>query len=145
MLGPYFAGLDWATHFLKMVRFWSPVVFGTDAYLRRPFDPHSRMPGLTRAHFAYWVGRFHQTVDVHFAGEHAERMKARTAQIADVFQVTHSGSNQGYKASSNAPAASLLSTRGYSRRIVTILREPSATGTHIRPRGNTGDRHPSPV
>ncbi|MEP0546937.1 MAG: group III truncated hemoglobin [Rhodothermales bacterium] len=87
VLGPYFAGLDWAAHLPKMVRFWSSVVFGTGAYRGRPFDPHTRMQGLTRAHFAHWVERFHQTVDAHFAGEHAERMKARAEQIAGVFQV----------------------------------------------------------
>ena len=45
------------------------------------------MPGLAREHFAHWVGRFHRTVDAHFAGEHADRMKARAEQIAGVFQV----------------------------------------------------------
>ena len=87
VLGPYFAGLDWGAHLPKMVTFWSSVVFATGEYRGRPFDPHARMPGLTRPHFAHWVGRFHRTVDAHFEGEHAERMKARAAQIAGVFQV----------------------------------------------------------
>jgi hemoglobin len=87
VLGRYFAGLDWGAHLPKMVTFWSSVVFGTGEYRGRPFDPHARMPDLTRAHFAHWVGRFHRTVDARFSGEHAERMKARAAQIAGVFQV----------------------------------------------------------
>ena len=87
VLGAYFAGLDWAEHLPKMVRFWSSVVFGAGAYLGRPFDPHARMPGLAREHFAHWVGRFQRTVEAHFEGEHAERMKARAEQIAGVFQV----------------------------------------------------------
>jgi hemoglobin len=70
-----------------MVTFWSSIVFQTGAYRGRPFDPHARMPGLGREHFARWVERFHRTVDDHFAGERAELMKARAEQIAGVFQV----------------------------------------------------------
>lgn len=87
VLGSYFAGLDWAEHLPKMVRFWSSVVFHTGTYRGRPFDPHARMPGLARAHFAHWVHRFHRTVDAHFAGARAELMKGRAEQIAGVFQV----------------------------------------------------------
>src|SRR5690606_39774578 len=74
VLGPYFAGLDWSVHLPKMVAFWSSIVFATGEYRGRPFDPHARMPGLARAHFAHWVGRFHRTVDAHFEGERAERL-----------------------------------------------------------------------
>lgn len=87
VLGPYFAGLDWPEHLPKMVRFWSSVVFHTGEYRGRPFDPHARMPGLDRPHFAQWVARFQRTVDAHFEGERASLMKARAEQIAGVFQV----------------------------------------------------------
>ncbi len=87
VLGPHFAGLDWDAHLPTMVGFWSSVVFQTGAYRGRPFDPHARMPGLTREHFARWVGRFHGTVDGLFSGPHAALMKARAEQIAGVFQV----------------------------------------------------------
>ena len=87
VLGAYFAGLDWEKHLPKMVGFWSSVVFQTGAYLGRPFDPHARMPGLDREHFAHWVRRFHGTVDRLYEGPRAELMKARAEQIAGVFQV----------------------------------------------------------
>jgi hemoglobin len=87
VLGRYFAGLDWAAHLPKMVSFWSSIVFATGEYHGRPFDAHARMPGLRREHFAHWVARFQRTVDAHFEGENAERMKARAEQIAGVFQV----------------------------------------------------------
>lgn len=87
VLGAYFAGLDWEAHLPTMVGFWSSVVFQTGAYRGRPFDPHARMPGLDRAHFAHWVGRFHGTVDGLYFGPRADLMKARAEQIADVFQV----------------------------------------------------------
>jgi len=87
LLGPFFAGLDWDAHLPTMVRFWSAVVFQTGAYRGRPFDPHARMPGLTRAHFARWVARFHATVRDRFVGLRADEMCTRAEQIADVFQV----------------------------------------------------------
>jgi hemoglobin len=87
VLGPYFAGLDRGAHLPKMVHFWSSIVFGTGEYRGRPFDAHARLEGLERAHFARWLDRFRRTVDARFAGEHAERMKARAEQIAGVFQV----------------------------------------------------------
>jgi len=87
VLGSYFEGLPWSEHLPKMVGFWSSIVFQTGAYRGTPFDPHARMPGLGREHFAQWIGRFIQTVDAHFAGERADLMKARAEQIAGVFQV----------------------------------------------------------
>ena len=87
VIGPFFAGLDWDRHLPRMVAFWSSVVFSTGAYHGRPFDPHARMPGLSRAHFARWIGRFQRTVDAHFAGENADRMKAKAGQIASIFQM----------------------------------------------------------
>jgi hemoglobin len=87
VLGAYFAGLDWDEHLPRMVGFWSSIVFQTGEYRGRPFAPHARMPGLSRDHFAHWVGRFHRTVDARFAGERAELIKARAEQIAGVFQV----------------------------------------------------------
>lgn len=87
VLGPFFAGLDWEVHLPKMASFWSSVVFQTGAYRGRPFDPHAQMTGLSRAHFAHWVGRFHGAVDGRFAGPRADLMKARAEQIAGVFQV----------------------------------------------------------
>ena len=87
VIGRFFAGLDWPAHLPTMVRFWSSVVFHTGAYHGRPFDPHARMPGLGRAHFARWLARFERTVDAHFAGENADRMKAKAGQIAGLFQM----------------------------------------------------------
>ncbi len=87
LLGRYFAGLDWEAHLPTMVGFWSSVVFQTGAYRGRPFDPHARLVGLGRAHFAWWLERFHATVGSRFAGPNADAMRARAEQIAGVFQV----------------------------------------------------------
>lgn len=87
VLGPYFAGLDWDAHLPRMVAFWSSVVFHTGAYHGRPFDPHARMAGLGRGHFEAWLARFRATVDARYAGDAAERMKAKAEQIAGIFQM----------------------------------------------------------
>lgn len=87
VLGAYFADVELASHLPRMVDFWSSIAFQSGQYRGQPFAPHARMPGLTRDHFARWVARFHRTVDAHFAGPRAERIKARADQIAGVFQV----------------------------------------------------------
>lgn len=87
ILGPYFAGLDWSVHRPRMVAFWSSIAFQSGEYRGQPFAPHSRMPGLGRAHFARWVERFHRTVDDRYAGARADLVKVRAEQIAGVFQV----------------------------------------------------------
>ena len=87
VIGPYFAGLDWDRHLPRMVDFWTSVVFHTGQYHGRPFDPHARMPGLDAFHFAHWLARFRATVDARFAGEAAERMKAKAEQIAGIFRM----------------------------------------------------------
>lgn len=87
VLGPFFGGVDWDAHLPRIVAFWSSVAFQTGAYRGQPFGPHARMPGLSATHFDRWVGRFHRTVDAHFAGPVADLVKARAEQIAGVFQV----------------------------------------------------------
>ena len=87
VLGRFFADVDWGEHLPKMTAFWSSVLFHTGEYLGRPFDPHTRLKGLERTHFSHWLARFRATVDEHFAGEAAERMKLKAEQIASVFQV----------------------------------------------------------
>lgn len=87
VLGHYFAGVDWSAHLPRMVAFWTSVVFHTGEYHGRPFDPHARMPGLEGADFDRWVARFRATVDAHFSGAAAERMKEKAEGIAGVFRV----------------------------------------------------------
>ncbi len=87
LLGPYFAATDMRAHLPKMVTFWSSVVFSTGAYRGRPFDAHLGLEGLSAAHFARWVERFHATIEARFSGPNADKMKARAEQIAGVFQV----------------------------------------------------------
>ena len=87
VLGRFFVGLDMSAHVPRIVAFWHTVAFQSGAYRGRPFDPHARMPGLDREHFARWVERFHRTVDAHVEGPRADLVKARAEQVAGVWQV----------------------------------------------------------
>jgi len=87
VLGRFFADLDMEAHVPRLVAFWHTVAFQSAAYQGRPFDPHARMPGLGREHFAHWLRRFHGTVDRLFSGPRADLVKARAEQVAGVWQV----------------------------------------------------------
>jgi hemoglobin len=86
-LGPFFADVEIEAHLPQMTRFWCAVVFQSGTYRGRPIEAHLRLEGLTPYHFARWLDRFHSTVDAHFRGPAASRMKARADQIAGVMQV----------------------------------------------------------
>lgn len=86
LLGPYFDGVDLATHVPRLVDFWASVVFQSGTYRGQPFAPHARMDGLTARHFRRWLDRFEATVDGRFAGARADRMKQRARQVATIFQ-----------------------------------------------------------
>ncbi len=86
-LGRFFADVDWDAHLPKMISFWSSILFHTGEYHGRPFDPHARLQGLEAANFDQWLARFSTSVDRHFEGEAADRMKHKAEQIATVFQV----------------------------------------------------------
>lgn len=87
VIGPFFEDVDMEKHLPKLYAFWSSVVFQAGAYRGRPFEKHAALAGLKAAHFARWLRRFEQTVDARFAGERAERMKARAHQIATIWQI----------------------------------------------------------
>lgn len=86
-IGPFFAPVEMAEHLPRMYAFWSSVVFQTGTYRGRPFDAHLGLEGLAPHHFARWLERFAATVDAHFRGPRAEMMKARSQQIASIFQM----------------------------------------------------------
>lgn len=87
VLGPFFEDVDMEAHLPKLYAFWSSVVFQAGAYQGRPFEKHAVLEELGAAHFQQWLRRFERTVDARFAGERAERMKARAHQIATIWQI----------------------------------------------------------
>lgn len=87
LLAPYFADVDMTVHMPHVVAFWSSLLFHTGQYSGNAFLPHARMPGLTTAHFARWVGTLEATVSARFSGPAAEFMKQLGHRIAFGMQV----------------------------------------------------------
>ena len=81
------ARTDWAAHLPKMHEFWTTVLFGTGNFSGNPMAAHARLVPLTamgRPQFDRWLALFTRTVDDHFAGPGAERIKQCAADMARV-------------------------------------------------------------
>lgn len=71
---------------LRIVDFWSTLLFHTGRYTSNAFRPHLEMPGLTGEHFDHWLATLEQTVDARHAGDAAERMKVLAHRVAHSMQ-----------------------------------------------------------
>ena len=87
LLAPYFDGVDMPAHLPVIADFWSTMIFQSGRYHGNAFRPHLEMPGLTADHFGRWLDTLERTVDLAFAGPHAERMKAMGHRIAYSMQL----------------------------------------------------------
>lgn len=85
LLGAAFAHVDWPKHLPVMYTFWHSIIFETYEYKGNPFAKHQALP-LQPQHFDRWLALFTKTVDDHFAGVRATRMKEQANQIALIFQ-----------------------------------------------------------
>lgn len=77
-------GDRWQEHLEKMYRFWQTVLLGGQTYFGSPFVPHARLP-VEKRHFDRWLKLFHETVDLHFTGEKADRAKWQGERMAYMF------------------------------------------------------------
>lgn len=75
----------WPQHMEKMYRFWQTVLLEEHTYYGSPFLPHAHLP-VEKEHFDRWIKLFSETVDAHFKGEKAERVKWQGARMAEMFQ-----------------------------------------------------------
>ncbi len=88
--------LDMEKHLPRITDFWETVVFDTGKYqgntLKIHEDLHEKSP-FESAHFTRWIDLFKATVDEHFAGENAEKIKSRAISIATVMnlKMVHGG------------------------------------------------------
>jgi hemoglobin len=91
VIGPIFlrqiAPERWPHHLDKMCAFWSSVLLRTHRYDGRPLPPHLRLPDLSDAHFARWLGLFRVTAREVFNGEDAARIIALAERIAHSFRL----------------------------------------------------------
>ncbi len=85
LLAGAFAHVNWPAHLPKMYQFWSSLVFETYNYKGNPFEKHQSLP-INRMHFDRWLLLFIETVDHHFEGKRATKMKNHAYQIATIFQ-----------------------------------------------------------
>lgn len=83
------AKLDFERHLPVMYNFWETTLLGKLSYKGNPMTVHIQLDkkeSLTAAHFDRWVELFTETVDEHFAGEHASEAKNRARQIAHLMR-----------------------------------------------------------
>ncbi|MDH3491992.1 MAG: group III truncated hemoglobin [Acidobacteriota bacterium] len=86
LIGGHFADLDLASHIPVITDFWVKTLFGEPVYFGNPFLTHQKLnekaPLLT-THFKRWLEVFCTTVDMHFAGETAEKAKSKASFISN--------------------------------------------------------------
>lgn len=84
------ARIDLAKHLPKISDFWEQTMFNTGNYRNNVLQVHldlDQMEPLTARHFETWYSHFEQTVNEHFAGENAEKIKTRATSIATIMQI----------------------------------------------------------
>lgn len=62
-LGPIFEEhvIDWDTHFVQMINFWSAQLRGTSRFRGAPMPKHVALPELSAALFRRWLQLFRET------------------------------------------------------------------------------------
>jgi hemoglobin len=79
------AHVNWEKHLPRMYDFWENIMFSTGDFVGNPMAKHKELhqkSTMTKAHFQHWNVLFDETVDELFAGEKAEEIKQRAANIA---------------------------------------------------------------
>jgi len=77
-------------HLPILVTFWSQAILGTGGYTKNLTQIHldiNAKEHLTPELFTIWLGHFYTTVDEHFKGDTAEKIKTQALSIATVMQI----------------------------------------------------------
>lgn len=77
-------------HLPILVTFWSQAILGTGGYFKNLTQIHldiNAKEHLTPELFQIWLGHFYTTVDEHFKGENAEKIKTQALSIATIMQI----------------------------------------------------------
>lgn len=88
LIGPIFNGIiqdNWEEHLEKMYRFWQTILLDEHTYYGSPFPPHAQIP-IGEKHFKQWIILFHETLDLYFEGEHTDKARKQSEQMASIFQ-----------------------------------------------------------
>lgn len=84
------ANINLDEHLPVLVDFWDSVLFQSDTYRKNAMQPHldlHKQSPLQPHHFTTWLGYFNASVDLHFEGEMAFRIKERARSIATIMQI----------------------------------------------------------
>src|SRR6478672_2714376 len=84
-------------HLPILVTFWSQAILGTGGYYKNLTQIHldiNAKEHLTPELFQIWLGHFYATVDEHFKGDNAEKIKTQALSIATVMQIKIAQQNQ---------------------------------------------------
>jgi len=93
IIGHYFTDvmvLNLEKHLPVISNFWESVLFNEAAYKGNVMQVHQQLHALsafTGTHFKQWIYLFKQTVDEHFEGVNAEKIKQRAESIATVMNI----------------------------------------------------------
>ena len=82
--------VNWESHLPKIADFWETTLFGATSYNGNTLQAHldiDKAEKLKPKHFERWLQLFQETVDNHFSGTNAERIKQRALSIATVMQI----------------------------------------------------------
>jgi hemoglobin len=82
--------LDMQQHIPVIAQFWHSVLFGSSGYRNDVMAMHRvihNKAAIEKRHLDRWVQLFTGTIDAHFAGDNAERMKQRGRSIATVMDI----------------------------------------------------------
>lgn len=77
-------------HLPILVTFWSQAILGTGGYFKNLTQIHldiDKKEHLTPELFNTWLDHFYATVDEHFKGNNAEKIKTQALSIATVMQI----------------------------------------------------------
>ncbi|WP_294818811.1 group III truncated hemoglobin [uncultured Flavobacterium sp.] len=84
------AKIDLSHHLPILADFWELSIFHTGNYHNNPMQVHMDLnlkERLTEAHFDTWLKHFYDTVDGHYEGLNAEKIKTRAVSIATVMKI----------------------------------------------------------
>lgn len=83
------AQLDLSHHLPQLADFWNNAIFHTGGYKKNVVQIHKDLndkESLTPEHFICWQFLLAETIDEHFKGEIAEKMKLRASQVGMTIQ-----------------------------------------------------------
>lgn len=84
----FFKRIDnWEQHLIKITDFWESNLFFSGNFKGNPALAHARVDkennhSITEYHFGIWLNLWFQTIDEHFEGEMAERLKHNARKMS---------------------------------------------------------------